>query len=49
MALGSVEVDLRDHNKKPVGFELSSNIHMYYTFDNHVYSFLSMTTCVSLV
>ena len=25
--------------KKPADFELSSNMHMYYAFDNHIYSF----------
>ena len=30
---------LKCANKKPVGFELSSNMHVYYSFDNHIYSF----------
>ena len=36
-------------NKKPVGFEFSSNMHMYYAFDNYIYSFSSVTTYVFLV
>ena len=36
-------------NKKPVGFELSSNMHMYYAIDSHIYSFSFMTTYVFLV
>ena len=35
------------HN--PVGFELSSNMHMDYAFGNHTYSLPSMTTYVFLV
>ena len=35
-------------NKKPVGFVFSSNMHMYYAFDYHIYSFSSMTTNVFL-
>ena len=31
-------------NKKQVGFELSSNMHMYYAFSKHAYSFSSRTT-----
>ena len=36
-------------NKKPVGFELSGNMCMYYAFDSHINSFLSMTTNIFLV
>ena len=36
--------DLCEEYKNIVGFELSSNIHMYYVFDNHIHSFSSMTT-----
>ena len=35
--------------KKVVGFEFSSSMHMYYTFDNYISSFSSMTTYVFLV
>ena len=31
-------------SKKPVGFELSSNMHLYYMFDNPIYSFSSTVT-----
>ena len=30
----------RNTKKKPVGFDLSSNMHMYYELGNHIYSFL---------
>ena len=40
---------LLQNKKKPSGFELSSNMHMYYVFSNLIYYFLSMTTCVFLV
>ena len=33
---------------KPVGFELSSYMHMYHAFANHIYSFSSKTTYVFL-
>ena len=33
-------------NKKWVGFELSSNMHMYYAFDKHIYSFSSMSAYI---
>ena len=36
-------------NKKPVGFELSSNMHVYYVLSNHIYFFSSMTTYVLLI
>ena len=39
----------RKRNKKPVGFELSSNMHMCYEFGNYIYSSSSMTTCIFLV
>ena len=29
-------------NRKPIGFEFSSIMHMYNAFDNHIYSFSSM-------
>ena len=32
----------------PVGFEISSNMHMYHASDNHIYSFSSMTTYLFL-
>ena len=38
------ECTFLSRNQKPVGFELSSNMHMYYAFDNHIHSFTSMTT-----
>ena len=31
-------MQIKDCNDKPVGFDLSSDIHMYYAFDNHIYS-----------
>ena len=34
---------------KPVGFELNSNMQMYYVFGNHIYSLSSMTTYVFFV
>ena len=34
---------------KPVSFELSSNMHMYYVFGTHIYFFSSMTTYVFFV
>ena len=40
-----VEV-LHKKDMKPVGFEFSSNMHMYYAFDNNIYSFSFMTTYV---
>ena len=36
-------------NKKPVCIELSSNVHRYYAFDNHIYYFSCMTSYVLLV
>ena len=30
---------------KPVGFELTSNMHIFYAFGNHIYS-LSLMTCI---
>ena len=35
--------------KKPIGFELSTIMHMYYAFCNYIYSFSSMATYVLLV
>ena len=32
------------HIGDPVGFQLSSNTHMYYACGNHIYSSLSMAT-----
>ena len=40
---------LKKVKTKPIGFELSSNMHMYYAFDNHTYPFSSMSTYVFLV
>ena len=34
---------------KPVGFELNSNMHTYYAFDDHIYSLSSVNTCKILV
>ena len=34
--------------KKPAGFEDSSDLHMYYAFDNHIYSFSSMVIYIFL-
>ena len=33
-----------NETSKPVGFELSSNIHIYNAFDIHIYSLSSMNT-----
>ena len=33
-------------SKKPVDLECNSNMHMYYAFANHIYSFSPMTTYV---
>ena len=33
---------------KAVGFELNSNMPMYYAFDNHIYSISSVTTYIFL-
>ena len=35
--------------KMPLGSEFSSNMNMYYAFDNHIYSFLPIITYVFLV
>ena len=43
-----VAVDTRMKPNKPVGFELNSNIHMYYALGSHIYSLSSMTTYVFL-
>ena len=36
-------------NNMPIGFEFSSNMHMYYAADIHTYSFSFTVTCVFLV
>ena len=35
--------------KKPVGFELSSDMHKFYAFNSHIYLFSFMTTYIFLV
>ena len=37
------------YNKKPIGFELSSNMLMCYAYNNHIYTFSFKTTYVFLV
>ena len=31
---------------KPVGFEFSSNMHIYYAPDNHIFSFINDHLCI---
>ena len=44
-----VTLDINKKTGKPVDFEFNSNMHMYYAFDNYIYSFLSITSHAFLV